>query len=432
MATSLRHNSGAARLFGAAHGALPRAGVAAVAAGGLCLLFGGLAIAVRSGSESHDVTLLVLTMAASGLGSLALAIVLVRLAEQSPRIGLSARLLIPGALAIVVVSVNVWFTASMMFISHNDSIVLAALLSYAAVLAVAASSALAGSITSGLARLTVGVQRMAGGESGVRVAVRTADEVGALGNAFNLMAGQLEQAERSRQEMEAARRHLLAAVSHDLRTPLSAIRVMLEAIEDGVVDDVETIERYHRAMQGEVARLSGLIDDLFELSQIEAGVLGLRRERAAVGDLIAETAEAMRAEAERAGVRLCCDVPAALPPISADMQKLHRVLGNLLANAVRHTPAGGVVRLSASVHESEIAIVVADSGEGIAPEDLPHVFERFYRGDKSRSRAGGGAGLGLAIARGLVQAHGGRIDVESAPGAGAAFSVHLPLDTAVE
>ncbi|HEY7293583.1 MAG TPA: ATP-binding protein [Dehalococcoidia bacterium] len=408
-------------------GALSRAGLAATAAGGLCLLFGGLAIAAHTSATGHDFTLLALTMAASGLGSLALAILLVRLAEQSPRIGLAARLLIPGALAIVVISVNIWFTASMMFISGKDLTLLAVLLAYAAVLAVAASSALAGSITAGLARLTDAVQHMASGQSGVRVAVHTADEVGALGEAFNAMAGQIEEAARTRQEMEAARRHLLAAVSHDLRTPLSAIRVMLEAIEDGVVDDAATIERYHRAMQGEVARLSGLIDDLFELSQIEAGALGLNLERARVEHLIAETVEAMRAEAERAGVQLCSDVPAVLPPITADMQKLHRVLANLLANAVRHTPVGGTVCISAARSYGDIAIAVIDSGEGIAPEDLPHIFERFYRGEKSRSRSGGGAGLGLAIAHGLVQAHGGQIGVESAPGAGATFTVRLPL-----
>ncbi len=408
----------------------PRLWLAAAAVAGLCLLLAGLTLAAQSAGEGRDLVLLVLTMAASGLGALALAIVLVRLAERTPRIGLAARLLIPGALAIVVVSINVWLTASLMFISHKDSLVLAALLSYAALLAVAASSALAGSITAGLARLTEGVQRMAGGESGVRVAVRTADEVGSLGEAFNRMAAQLEAAEGARREMENARRQLLAAVSHDLRTPLSAIRVMLEAIEDGVADDPETIERYHRAMQGEVARLSGLIDDLFELSQIEAGALGLRLARASIGDLVVETVEAMRAEAGRAGVRLRYDCPETLPPIEADMQKLHRVLANLLANAVRHTPAGGDVRLSASERDGAIVIAVADSGEGIAPADLPHVFERFFRGDRSRSRASGGAGLGLAIARGLVQAHGGSIDVESRPGEGATFTVRLPVQAA--
>lgn len=405
----------------------PRLWLAAAAVAGLCLLIVGLTLAARSAGEGRELLLLVLSMAASGLGALALAIVLVRLAERSPHIGLAARLLIPGALAIVVVSVNVWLTASLMFISHKDSLVLAALLGYAALLGVAAASALAGSITAGLARLTEAVQRTAGGESGVRVAVHTADEVGALGEAFNRLAAQLEAAERARSEMEGARRQLLAAVSHDLRTPLSAIRVMLDAIEDGVADDAETIERYHHAMQGEVARLSGLIDDLFELSQIESGAIGLRLERASIGDLIVETVEAMRAEADRAGVRLHYELADALPPIAADMQKLHRVLANLLANAVRHTPDGGDVRLGASADNGVIAIVVADSGEGIAPEDLPHVFERFFRGDRSRSRASGGAGLGLAIARGLVQAHGGSIAAESRPGVGATFTVRLPL-----
>jgi two-component system sensor histidine kinase BaeS len=301
------------------------------------------------------------------------------------------------------------------------------LLCYAGVLGVLASYAVAGSITGGLARLTEAVRRMAGGESGVRVSVETADEVGALAAAFNTMAVQVEAAERQRREMDDARRALLAAVSHDLRTPLSAIRVMLEAIEDGVVEDVHDVERYHHVMQGEVERLSRLIDDLFELSQIEAGAVRLTWETTYVAELIAETVEAMRAEADRAGVMLCAELSLD-PPIAmqADPQKLYRVLSNLIANALRYTPPGGTVTLGAQPVTAGLAIAVADTGEGIAPEDLPRVFERFYRGEKSRSRAGGGAGLGLAIARGLVEAHGGTIAVESILGQGTTFTVTLP------
>lgn len=396
------------------------------AATAAAVLTATLAVAVHAGAPEHDVALLGLTMLASGLSSLLVALALLRWAEQSPRIGLAARLLIPGALAIVVVLMNIWFTASMMFISRKDLTLLAVLLAYAAVLAVVAAYALAGSITGGLARLTDAVQRMAGGASGVRVPIETADEVGALAGAFNAMAVQIEEAARQRREMDEARRVLLAAVSHDLRTPLAAIRVMLEAIEDGVADDAETIERYHHAMQGEVARLSGLIDDLFELSQIEAGAVRLELETASLADLIAETLEALRAEADRAGVTLKADLPAGLPPIRADLQRLYRVLSNLITNALRHTPAGGSVSLLAAAQADVVTLSVVDTGEGIAPADLPHVFERFYRGDKSRSRAGGGAGLGLAIARGLVEAHGGSIAVASTPGGGTTFTVTLP------
>ncbi|MHB8575152.1 MAG: sensor histidine kinase, partial [Dehalococcoidia bacterium] len=346
------------------------------------LMFVSLAVAVHMGAGDHDVTILGLTLLVSGLGSLILALVLLRVAERSPRIGITARLVIPTGLAIAVMLLNVWFTASLMFISHHDVVVLAALLSYAGVLALVAAAMVAGSITSGLSRLIDAVGHMAGGQTGVRVEVRTADEVGALGHAFNLMAERLETASELQREMDEARRTLLAAVSHDLRTPLAAIRVMLEAIEDGVVEDTQTIDRYHRSMQGEVERLSRLIDDLFELSQIEAGALRLNFDRTDLAELIAETVEAMQAEAGKASVELSVAGASGPLDVTADSQKLHRVLSNLAGNALRHTPPGGAVRVSAAQHDGMVTVMVADTGEGIAAEDLPHVFERFYRGDK--------------------------------------------------
>jgi signal transduction histidine kinase len=397
------------------------AGSCAVAALLLSLL-----AAMHMGASKRDTLVLALTLLSSGLGSLVLALVLLRVAERSPHIGLASRLLIPSTLAIAVMLLNVWFTAAMMFISKHDLLLLAALLSYAAIPALFAAFALAGSITGGLARLTDAVGRMANGETGVRVEVGTADEVGALGAAFNSMAARVEAADRQRRETDEARRALLAAVSHDLRTPLAAIRVMLEAIEDGVVEDLQTVERYHHAMQAEVSRLSTLIDDLFELTRIEAGALRLTMERMDISDLFAETMEAMRAEADRAGVAFSVELAPDLRPLTADTQLVYRVLRNLITNALRHTPPDGSVTLRADEMGEAVAITVADTGEGIAAEDLPHVFERFYRGDKSRSRAGGGAGLGLAIARGIVEAHGGSIRVESAPERGTAFTFTLP------
>jgi signal transduction histidine kinase len=393
----------------------------------LTLLLVSSVLAVRIGAPRHDSILLGFVLGVTGLGSLVFALVLLRAAEVSPHFGLRLRLLVPGVLAIVVMLVNIWLAASMMFISHHDLVLLGLLLAYACALAMVATFALATSITWGLRRLTVAVRSMADGGTGVRVRVTTADEIGALGDAFNRMVEQVEAAARQRRDMDEARRGLFAAVSHDLRTPLAAVRAMLEAIEDGVVDDPQTIARYHRTMLAEVDRLSRLIDDLFELTRIEAGALTPARQRIDLADLLGETVEAMQAEAGRAGVTLAAHLDPELPPIEADPQMIHRVVLNLLTNALRHTPCGGRVLVSAYSVGASVAVEVADTGEGIGPEHLPHVFERFYRGDRSRSRAGGGTGLGLAIARGLVEMHGGTIGVESTLNEGSTFRFTLPV-----
>jgi signal transduction histidine kinase len=200
---------------------------------------------------------------------------------------------------------------------------------------------------------------------------------------------------------------------------------MVEAIVDGVVTDEATVRRYLETIGGEVDRLSQLIDDLFELSQIDAGQLRLQLERGSLRDLISDTLRSTSARAERAGVRLVGEVDPALPPVRLDPARIQRVLDNLVGNALRHTPAGGRVELSAVELPKEVEVTVRDSGEGIAPTDAERVFESFYRGERERSRSAG-AGLGLTIARGIVSAHGGRIWVESRPGEGATFRFTLP------
>jgi signal transduction histidine kinase len=266
---------------------------------------------------------------------------------------------------------------------------------------------------------------MADGDLGARAAVTGRDEFGALAAAFNGMAEQLQAAAARLREAEAARRQLVASVSHDLRTPLASIRAMVEAINDGVVTDQATVGRYTRTIAGEVERLSGLINDLFELSQIDAGALVLRLERGSLEDLISDTLRSLGPQAERRGVRLAGEVDAALPPVPLDPSRVQRVLDNLIGNALRHTPEGGTVEVRASAEGDGVRVTVRDTGEGIPATDLPRVFEPFYRGDDSRSRAGG-AGLGLTIARGIVELHGGRIWAESRPGQGAAFHFTLP------
>jgi len=215
-------------------------------------------------------------------------------------------------------------------------------------------------------------------------------------------------------------------VSHDLRTPLAAVRAMIEAITDGVVTDPPTVARFHTTMSREILTLSALIDDLFELSRLESGQIALSLAPVAVSELIAEVVEGLTVQAAAQDVRLSADVDAAVGDVVLDRPAVRRVLTNLVGNAIRHTPADGMIGVSAHPTPEGIRVDVSDTGEGIAAEDLPRVFERFYRGDKSRNRGTGGAGLGLAIARGFIEAHGGRIWVESEPGQGSRFSFVLP------
>ena len=229
--------------------------------------------------------------------------------------------------------------------------------------------------------------------------------------------------------MEQSRRDLIAAVSHDLRTPLAAIRATIEAITDGVVTDEATITRYLRTMHDGTRELSRLIDDLFDLSRLDAGALALEHEPAALADLVSDTLERMRPQAAARDVVLTGFAAADLPLVPLDARFVGRVLANLVDNAVRHTPAGGRVEVAVYREGPAVRVEVRDTGEGIAPADLPHVFERFYRGEKSRSREHGGAGLGLAICKGIVEAHGGRIWAEARSPQGTQVSFTLPIAT---
>jgi two-component system, OmpR family, sensor histidine kinase SaeS len=243
------------------------------------------------------------------------------------------------------------------------------------------------------------------------------------------MAAALEQARMREREADEARRDLVAAVSHDLRTPLASVRALIEAVADGVVDDPETRARYLASARGEVTKLGRLVDDLFELARIDAGLLQLELEETSLHDLVSDTLSSFGPEAERRGIRLVGEVSPEVDPVLASPSKLQRVLYNLVSNALRHTPADGTVFLRAEPEEGAVRVEVADTGEGIAPEDLPRVFERSFRGERSRSSHGigddSGAGLGLAIARGLVEAHGGKINVESRLGEGSRFTFTL-------
>jgi signal transduction histidine kinase len=226
--------------------------------------------------------------------------------------------------------------------------------------------------------------------------------------------------ERMRRQVEDARRGLVAAASHDLRTPLASLRLLVEAIDDGVAG--EDRDRYLREIRTHVAVLSDLIDDLFELSRIEAGDISWTMRRVELGDLIGDTVAAFRTSAEERGVHLAAELPAERVVAEADAEKVQRVLFNLIQNAIRHTPADGSVTVRAKGGPSGVEVEVADSGEGIPAGEGERVFEAFYRGDSARGEDG--AGLGLAISRAIVEAHGGRIWLEDAhPGTRVRFTL---------
>jgi signal transduction histidine kinase len=255
------------------------------------------------------------------------------------------------------------------------------------------------------------------GDLSQRVEVHSQDEIGELARAFNAMADGLAR-------LEELRRNMVTDVAHELRTPLSNIRGYLEALQDGVVEPKpEVIDSLHE----EAMLLNRLVDDLRELTLAEAGQLKLERRPVAPADLVDRALEAARAQAEAKGIALQADLPEDLPLVDVDSQRIGQVLGNLLSNALTHTPPGGKVVVVARAKQLAVEVSVSDTGEGIPLERLPYIFERFYRADRSRSRATGGTGLGLSIAKQLVEAHGGRISVASQVGQGTTFTFTLPV-----
>lgn len=265
--------------------------------------------------------------------------------------------------------------------------------------------------------LTAAVRRMEAGDLSQRVAVTSKDEIGELARAFNSMADGLAR-------LEELRRNLVTDVAHELRTPLSNIRGYLEAVQDGVLEpDTQVIGSIYE----EAMHLNRLVDDLQELSLAEAGKLRIQRQPVALADVVHRAIEAFWARAQAGRIELRTDLPEDLPLVDIDPQRIGQVLRNLLDNALTHTPLGGKIAIAAHADGRWVTVSVQDTGSGIAPEDLPYVFERFYRADKSRSRATGGTGLGLSIAKQLVEAHGGRIKVESVVGQGTRFTFTLPV-----
>jgi signal transduction histidine kinase len=271
-----------------------------------------------------------------------------------------------------------------------------------------------------------------GGETTARAPESGGDEVTLFARAFNEMAGQLEQRTRALEDADRTRRQLLADVSHELMTPLAAIRGYVETL--GMVDlqlDDETRARYLQIVNEETERLEHIIGDLLDLARLEGGGGALRIEPVAVAHLLDRIRDRHDPVVRDCGITLRTSQDAAVGTIAADQNRLEQALQNLVANAVRHTPEGGTVDVRVSRADDQVVFVVEDTGSGIAPEHLPHVFDRFYKADESRTGTAvpSGSGLGLSIVQAIVARHGGTVRAENVPGGGARFTIALPADS---
>lgn len=343
--------------------------------------------------------------------------------DRSPTIRWS--LLGGYALASVLTFLNVWILANLMFTSDHDLMLGTVLLLFAGGMAMALGYILSTALASRIQLLDAAAQRIAGGDLEVRIPVEGRDEIAKLAGSFNRMAAQLQAGAEKQQEVENLRRDLIAWVGHDLQTPLASIRAIVEALADGVVDDPETVQRYLMTAQKEIRALSNLIDDLFQMAQLDAGGVPLNCEDNSLSDLVSDTLESFSELANRREIQLEGSVADGIDPVYMDAPLVGRALNNLLSNALRYTPQGGTIGVTVGKSGEAVLTEIWNTGEGIREEDLPYIFERFYRGEKSRSRTTGGSGLGLAITKGIVEAHGGEIGVESREGR-TCFSFTLP------
>jgi signal transduction histidine kinase len=277
---------------------------------------------------------------------------------------------------------------------------------------------LAYSLTRSLRELTAATKELQKGRLGYQVEVHSEDELGELANSFNQMSAELE---RSTQ----LRRKMTADIAHDLRSPLTVLTGYTEALSDAKLQPTPEI---FETMHSEALHLSHLVDDLKTLSLADAGELPLAYQRVSADILLNRAASAHRVQAESKDITIGLDIEPQLPEIEVDVERMVQVLGNLMNNAIRFTPSGGQISLSARQTGNQVQLSIADTGVGIAAEDLPFIFERSYRGDKARRHPEGESGLGLSIAKSLVQAQGGTITAESEPEKGTTFTIHLPAD----
>jgi signal transduction histidine kinase len=391
------------------------ASVAAVA------VIGSLATSALLGMHASETAHIAASLVPAAVATVLAAAAAPRLLSKASA---STRMVAAAVIAIVVALANLAALALDMVVEGHDAKALVILLVYALGAGLAVAFALARASAPAFTRVGRTVEALGEGDLSARVGTLNAGpEMDALGRTLDEMAERLEHIRDRERQVETMRKDLITTVSHDLRTPLASLRAMVEAIDDGVVTDPSSLRRYAVEMRKSVGQLSAMVDDLFELSQIEAGAIEVERRRIRLDEIVRSVVTAVEPHATNKGLALRTDLGgAADAPCSPRMT---RVFQNLLMNAVRHTPADGSVSVLARRDGDRIEVAVEDSGEGLAEADVERIFEPFYRADPARS--GQGAGLGLALAKRIVEGAGGRISAETKAEGGARFSVLLPV-----
>lgn len=343
------------------------------------------------------------------------------------RRSLAAHLTWIALVSLVAAGLGAVAAARAMFISRADLRALVVIMVAAAATGTVVALALGARLSEGGRALADAARRIGDGAGMPDLPPLTTGELAQIGRELAEMSARLDAGRARERALDASRRELVAWVSHDLRTPLSGIRAMAEALEDGVADDPDLVARYHQAIRVEADRLSDLVDDLFELSRINSGTLRLHFEPASLSELVSDAIASAAPIALAKGVRLEGALTGELPEVSVSSPEMARALRNLLENAIRHTPSEGLVRLEAAANDRSVYLDVADTCGGIPDTDVDRVFDIAFRGESERrSRDGAGAGLGLSIARGIVAAHRGEISVRN-EGAGCRFTIRLPF-----
>ena len=382
---------------------------------------GTLVVGAAVGMGAADLRALVIAIVPAALVTIVLVSVLPPVLARST---LGSRFVVVSVTATVIALGNVVALTLSMAVSAHDASLVAALLVYGASTGVGAAWLAARDVRSSLDRITETTVRIRDGDLSARVgAVPGGRDIDRLATTIDSMTAELEASREREHRVEEIRRNLISAVSHDLRTPLSSLRAMIEAIDERVVSDPPTLERYAVELRRSVEQLGSMVDDLFELVQVDAGVIEVEEVRVQLEEVIDAAIDTVRHDVAEKRLRVVADLGDAGRATCSP--RVTRVLQTLLVNAVRHTPADGTIRVEARRRPTVIELAVEDDGEGIAQADLPRVFEPFFRADGARS--GAGAGLGLALAQRIVEALGGTIDARSADSRGARFEIALPL-----
>lgn len=335
-------------------------------------------------------------------------------AARRRRLALRRQFAVGIGLAVGSILVATVAGALLMFVSNHDAAIVAVITVFAGVLAARAAGLVATGVLADVRQISRGIAAVGEGRRDQRLGLAGRDELTGLAGEADAMVDRLAAEEARAAGAERARRDLVAAASHDLRTPVSALRLIVDALDDDLVDE-QTRRRYQRTMRTHIGALGTLIDDLFELTRLQAGDITWSLQQVHVAELVEDTVQALSTTAQARGVALAAEVTDRGVRAHADAEKVQRVLFNLVHNAIRHTPADGSVTIHVNPLPEGTEIEVADTGDGIDPADRARVFEPFYRAGPDAARSTDGAGLGLAISRAIVEAHGGRIWIEPAP-----------------